>query len=55
MSVQVKSDQRWAHSVSQDLACVWTRRHFQADAVDVQEVQEASSTPSVSLITNTYS
>lgn len=29
--------------------------HFQADAVDIPEVQEACSTPSVSLITNTYS
>lgn len=55
LSVQFKSDQSWTHLDLQDLACVWTMLHFQADAVDVQEVQEACSTPSVSLITNTYS
>lgn len=53
--VQLNSDQSWTHLDLQDLAWVWTMLHFQADAVDVQEVQEACSTPSVSLITNTYS
>lgn len=55
VSVQLKSDQSWTRLDLQDWAWVGTMLQFQADAVDVQEVQEACSTPSVSLITNTYS